>query len=138
MKIIFDKTLETGVFWQDKQHKELLDRISALSEATDGQLEKKEVARLLDFLDEYVVVHFNDEERAMHESGFPDTLSHLEKHIVFIEELARVEAELGKGISAKLAEEVRVKVAEWFMNHICVMDKKLGAFLIKKSGGQAS
>lgn len=138
MKVIFDKTLETGVSWQDKQHKELLDRMSALSEATDGQLEKEEVARLLNFLDEYVVVHFHDEERAMHESGFPKTLSHLEKHMIFIEELARVEAELGKGVSAELAEKVRVKLLEWFKDHICVMDKELGSFLIKKSGGQAS
>ena len=138
MKIIFDKTLETGVSWQDKQHKELFDRMSALSEAMEGNLKKAEVERLLDFLDEYAVVHFHNEERAMHETGFPKTLPHLEKHMVFIEEIARLAAELDKGVSVKLAEEVRVKLVEWFKNHICVMDKELGSFLIKKSGGQTS
>ncbi|MEE9615005.1 MAG: bacteriohemerythrin [Thermodesulfobacteriota bacterium] len=132
MKVEWSKDLATGIGWQDRQHKELFKRARSLFDALVRGEGTEEVGKLLDFLDEYVVVHFHDEEQAMSKRNYPDTLSHIEEHTEFIEHLSDLKSGLPGGDN--FAEEVQTRVVYWLMNHIAVTDKDLGEFL-KREGG---
>jgi len=133
MRVTLDKRFKTGILWLDAQHRSLFEKMSGLVGAIEMGGGKEEVTRLIDFLDEYVVVHFHDEEKAMGSSQYPGTLSHMKEHTYFIEDLSRLKAELKKGVSAPLVLKVRKRIVLWLKDHIGGADKELGAFLLKET-----
>ncbi|HLC18144.1 MAG TPA: bacteriohemerythrin [Thermodesulfobacteriota bacterium] len=129
MTIEWTKNLSTGVKWQDDQHKELFARINRLLDAMSLGLGKDEVLKVFKFLDEYFVVHFEAEEQAMHKYGYPETLSHLEEHTKFIDDISRLEKEAKVGVTSSHVIQTQRRVVDWLVNHIGSIDKELGAFL---------
>lgn len=118
-----------GIPLIDEQHQELFRRLQSLWEATDAG-DHNEVSRLLDFLDRYVVWHFNTEEREMEALHFPGVAAHREEHQRFIHELARLKVEHRKtGATTFLATELEGAVSDWLKRHILGMDQELGRFL---------
>lgn len=132
MSIEWSRTFSTGVEWQDRHHKELFKRINALLDAMNVGLGKDEISRLFKFLDEYFVVHFDAEEKAMHKLDYPDALAHTAEHTGFIEEISRLEDECRKGMSTATVIKTQSKVVDWLISHIGKSDKALGAFILKK------
>jgi len=134
MSIEWSGTFSTGVEWQDRHHKELFKRINALLDAMNVGMGKEEVLRLFKFLDEYFVVHFDAEEKAMHKTDYPAALAHISEHTGFIEEVAKLEDECRhKGVSTALVIKTQDKVVDWLLNHIGKSDKALGAHIQKKA-----
>ncbi|MBI5561781.1 MAG: hemerythrin family protein [Deltaproteobacteria bacterium] len=131
MAMEWNNNLSTGVMWQDRQHKELFKRVNKLLDAMTVGLGKEEVGRLLKFLDEYFVVHFEAEEQAMTRCDYPDAVAHLSEHTRFIEDVSRLEAEAEAGASTTLVMQTQSKVVDWFINHIGEVDKKLGECILK-------
>jgi hemerythrin len=152
MQLEFTSELETGIGWQDREHKELFKRIKAVVDAAEHIEEANcscdtagskddacELLKLLDFLDDYVVEHFHDEEQAMSKGAYPDMLKHLEEHTIFIDEIGKVRTELeSTGVTHALVEELHTQVADWFKNHIAETDKLLGAFLVRLASPTAN
>jgi hemerythrin len=133
MSIEWSGTFSTGVEWQDRHHKELFKRINALLDAMNVGMGKEEVLRLFKFLDEYVVVHFDAEEREMYKTDYPGALAHIAEHTGFIEEIAELEDECRrKGVSTALVIKTQGKVVDWLLSHIGGSDKALGAHILKK------
>ncbi len=129
MAIEWSENLSTGIEWQDSQHRELFLRINSLLEAMEMGLGKTEVVKLIEFLDEYVVVHFDAEEQAMHKYSYPDTLSHIEEHTHFVDEVANIRKDAAEGISTGLVIVAQSRIVDWFLNHVCSVDKLLGKFI---------
>lgn len=134
MAIEWSESLSTGVDWQDTQHKELFRRINALLDAMNVGLGKEEISKLFDFLDEYFVVHFDAEEKAMHQCGYANTLAHLAEHTRFIEDVSSLAQEAHEGITTSLLIKVQRRVVDWLINHIGGIDKGLGAAILKAAG----
>lgn len=142
MSIEWGPHLATGVSWQDREHKELLKRFKDLVRAIDEGKGEEEVKSLFNFLDEYVVSHFHNEEQAMSRHGYPDMLVHLEEHTHFIDDFSRVRSGAeGSGDGGEggndLAELVRERLMGWILNHIGSTDQSLGAFLKQRPGEKA-
>lgn len=132
MAIEWSRKIATGIDWQDRQHKELFHRINSLMDAMTIGLGKAEVERLFSFLDEYIIIHFDAEEQAMHKCNFPGTLSHLEEHTHFIDDVAALkEDSRSDGITTGLVIKVQSRIVEWLMNHIGTVDKELGRFILE-------
>ncbi len=130
MAIEWSPKISTGIDWQDRQHKELFHRINSLLDAMTVGLGKEEVQRLFSFLDEYIVIHFDAEEQAMHKYDYPDMLSHLEEHTHFIDDVATLKEEAREdSVTTTHIIKVQSRVVDWLMNHICTVDKKLGKFI---------
>jgi hemerythrin-like metal-binding protein len=123
----------TGVAWMDREHKELLSRIDGFCKAIERGEGTTEVGRLFKFLDEYVVTHFNHEERAMGRHGYPDMHLHLKEHTFFIDDISKLESALLDDPD-DLLERVRGRLTSWLLNHIGSTDKALGAYLMERSG----
>ena len=62
MAIEWTEDLATGVNKIDNQHKELFKRINNLLEACNQGRGKNEVEKVIKFLDDYVIIHFSEEE----------------------------------------------------------------------------
>ena len=128
---LWTKTLETGLKWQDDQHRELFRRIEALIDAINMGLGRDEVLKLFSFLDEYFVVHFEAEERAMDRYDYPEAAEHLAEHTRFIGDIERLEKEAAGGVSTSLVVKTREEVSNWLVEHIGRVDRKLAEFLKK-------
>lgn len=129
MAIEWSNSLSTGLLWQDTQHKELFRRINNLLEAMNVGRGKEEVVKLFKFLDDYFVVHFEAEEKAMGKFNYPHMVSHLAEHTRFIEDISKLSAECKDNISTGLVIKVQRQVVDWLINHIGGIDKDLGKFL---------
>ena len=136
MGIEWTANLSTGIEWQDKHHKELFNKISRLLDAMTLGHGKEEVGSLFKFLDEYIVYHFEAEEQAMSRHGYPGAFIHTAEHTHFIEDIAALRKEFGKGPSTGLVIQVQRQVVDWLLGHICGSDKKLGEFLMTVEGGK--
>ncbi|MDH4227363.1 MAG: bacteriohemerythrin [Deltaproteobacteria bacterium] len=130
MKIEFSKDLETGVQWQDKQHLELIQKVEALLNAVEAHADMATTIKFLDFLDDYAVVHFHDEEKAMSDTSFAESVAHTEEHHHFIEEISDIRKRLESGGNFDM-EHLKTHIFDWLANHISVEDKKLGRHILK-------
>ncbi len=130
MAIEWSDSLATGVEWQDRQHKELFRRINSLIEAMNVGLGKEEVLRLLSFLDEYFVVHFEAEEQAMSRFKYPGTITHLAEHMDFIEKISAFERECKGGVASVTVVKVQRTVVDWLISHVGTADRELGRFIL--------
>ncbi|HXE96074.1 MAG TPA: bacteriohemerythrin [Dongiaceae bacterium] len=133
MGIAWRDSLSIGVEAIDNQHKELLLRFDRLLSACQAGQGIEELKKLLAFLEEYVLTHFNDEEALQRQHHYPDYGAHRAEHLYFIEQINKLKAEIQEeGISTHHVIETNNMLLKWLLNHISKVDKKLGAFL--KSG----
>jgi hemerythrin len=111
--------LATGHSKIDNQHKQLIDYLNKLSDAfSEGKVEH-EIEKTMDFLVAYTVKHFNDEEKLMKETNYPDALVHRSYHEGFKQTVAAyVDKFKAEGLSDKLAESVISVMGDWLVNHI--------------------
>jgi hemerythrin len=130
MAIVWRDSLSIGVETIDSQHKELLLRFDRLLSACQAGQGIEELKKLLAFLEEYVLTHFNDEEALQRKYHYPDYEAHHKEHLYFIKEIGKLKAEIQEeGISTHHVIEVNSILLKWLLNHISKVDTKLGAFL---------
>ena len=133
MALPWTPDLSTAVPEIDDQHKELIVRVDALLGALAQGKGREEIAQIIQFLGDYVVFHFGNEERYMKRYGYQNTTQHLAQHAQFVKTFGRLKDRLLlEGLDARSADEVRQLVVDWLINHIKFSDKALGLFLKRK------
>lgn len=126
-----DRKFLTGVGWQDKQHRDVLENASDLLAAIENGNGASEIKKFLAFLDEYVVVHFHEEEKVMSECHYPGKLArdHIHDHTAFIIVLSQYRVELELDDSIEHVKVIGLSLSSWLEEHMLGMDKKLGVYL---------
>ena len=133
MAYSWDKSLETGNLSIDMQHKSLIAAINELLEACSQGKGRIEVSKTLDFLQDYVVKHFADEEKLQLQSAYPDYKVHKEKHEAFKVAVKNIVDEFkASGANIQLVAKVNTSVGSWLINHIKTEDKKVAMHIINK------
>lgn len=133
MAYSWDKSLETGNITIDEQHRSIINSINNLLDACSQGKGRSEVENTLKFLQDYVVKHFNDEEKLQIKSNYPDYKAHKEKHEAFKKTVNDVVQEYNKsGASIQLVAKVNSSVAGWLITHIKSEDKKVAAHIKNK------
>ncbi len=128
----FDTTkYETGVIWQDFQHKQLIDLFGKIKQAGSDDREKSLFPYTTGFLAMYVNHHFTLEEEYMAKYNYPDTEVHTQKHKAFIEEVKAFRKE-HREYSAKAVGDLIVRIEDLILSHILENDQKLGKFILGK------
>ena len=125
----WSRELETGLAWQDEQHRELFDRLVALHKAIEQRQSREIVSQTLDFLDDYVEIHFGQEEELMQRFSYPELKQHLVEHEEFRAMLVMLHRFMTRTRKLVLAAKIRTELNQWFLKHIRTTDKRLGAFL---------
>ena len=132
--IAWNDTLRLGEDVVDEQHKKLFSLLSNLVSACLDGSDVKKVKETLDFLVEYTVQHFCDEEALQIKCGFPEYERHRKLHEDFKVTVSKmVDDYASNGSTTELSNNLNRTVVRWLVNHIQGEDKKIGAF-IRESG----
>jgi len=139
--MMWKEKYEIGVETVDNQHKELFHRVfdflAAVQRKGDWSEKIPKVKETLAFMQEYVIVHFRDEEDYQLQINFPEYEEHKEVHAKFrgmINQYAVRFAE--EGFTQALVQEFSGKLMTWLIVHVADMDQRIGAF-VREQGGQA-
>jgi hemerythrin len=119
-------TLSVGDETIDAQHRELFARVDRLHDAMLRR-ERTEALRLLDFLRDYAVVHFEAEERLMAEEGYPEAARHAGEHEGFRAALRGLQEHFEtNGLTAALVRDLERRVVGWLRDHVYHSDVAVG------------
>jgi hemerythrin len=123
--------LSVGVAEIDRQHRVLFEHYNAFFAAYREGLAAEELVRLFGFLEAYVVTHFADEEKLQQQVGFPGYAKHREHHQALTQQVLELkERLLSDGATSALVGEVSLLMTGWLIEHISVMDRAVGRFVI--------
>ena len=133
MAVTWTKDLSVGISEIDNQHKELFVRLNSLYDAMKQRKGKAETAKVIKFLEDYVVSHFGAEEKYMDLYSYKSMGLHKAQHTGFIREFANIKKSLSSGeISTTTVIQTQKQITEWLTNHIGKTDKAFGEFLSTK------
>ncbi len=133
MAIEWTDDLAVGVMIIDDQHKELYRRINQLLEACGQSKGREVVGETINFLEDYVVSHFGQEEGYMKKYNYPDFLKHKGYHTEFINSFKELKAKFeADGPGPHIVIMTNRVVVGWLNSHIRNVDKLLGAYLKDK------
>jgi len=137
MPFVWTDSLELGIEEIDGQHRELFRRGERLYHAMrHGQPAGAELT-LASFRD-FVLSHFEFEERWMERAGFPDLGPHREAHRDFADRLHRVTGEYRRhGPTEELAETLHRWLEAWLREHIGGEDRALGRWALAHDASPA-
>lgn len=138
MALAWMNYLETGIKSLDSQHKELFRRINGLLDAISENVGAEEAVDLLDFLDNYVIFHFGDEERLMKTYDYPMSAAHMSEHEVFKKDISAIRTKIRNGVNLLDILNVSEQTTNWLINHIGKRDRELGEFLRSRMQAGAS
>ncbi|MDR2304484.1 MAG: hemerythrin family protein [Treponema sp.] len=134
MEYLWDASLETGHEMIDEQHKQLFKAVNDLLRTCDQGKGIEELKKSLDFLTEYTIKHFFDEEKIQQKYNYPDFENHRQLHEKFKKDVRDLSVQMiMKGASPGLLGEVKSKIGDWLVTHIKVQDLKLAAHLKARS-----
>jgi len=134
MNLNWNNNLSTGIVSIDNQHQELFNRINQLVTSMKEGKGKLEVIKTLDFLEEYVIKHFNEEEEIQKKNNYPQFDIQHKQHEEFKKELRQLRMVFETtGVSALFVINMQQKMSTWWRSHINDLDKDLGEYLIENS-----
>ena len=131
------KNIEYGVAWDDDlllgseqvdmQHHQMFELLSSLVRACADGTDTAKLKETLDFLVNYTVQHFLDEESLQIQCNYPDYEAHRQKHEDFKNTISGLVQRFSEsGSSAELSSEVNKFIVRWLIDHILYEDKKIG------------
>ena len=130
----FTSDLATGNDLIDSEHRELIDTINNLLIACGEGKGRGEIHKTLEFLNDYIVYHFNDEEKLQRKYGYPDYENHKRYHEEYKRIVAGILNEFGQGgATVALISKINQAIAAWLINHIKKEDVKVAAHIRSKS-----
>ena len=128
---------ELGVPLVDAQHKELFQRVDAfiqtLRSAASWEDKVQQVNKTLEFMKNYVVEHFRDEEEYQRKIGYPHYEEHKKIHGEMVAYVVKVSEEYEKsGFDEQLMQQFAGKLLDWLINHVAAEDQRIAAYAIEK------
>lgn len=134
MALTWTEDLAVGFGRIDTQHKELFFRYNNLIVACKEGKGKEAISTMLDFMIEYVSVHFAEEERFMTLYRYPDQVAHRQQHRELFDKVEEVRHELQeKGPTVGVVTAINHTLLNWLIRHVKQTDIELARFLIAKA-----
>lgn len=118
----WSSSFETGIESFDSEHHELLRILNTLYErVVRGAADDDAVGQTLDDVLAFASEHFDREERAMRETGYPKLDVHRKQHRALLEKLMDYRRRLRE--HGNLSVEVTKFLIDWFLMHTTKEDK---------------
>jgi hemerythrin len=137
MGIIWKKEFRIGVQEIDAQHQELFTRLDRFAGAIEQGEGGSQLTALLKFLDDYTRRHFMAEENLQRHFKYPHLEMHAAEHRKFLKKLEGLAERLAQGEATDgLVRLTREVLQQWLIQHICQVDKVLGAFVIEQRNAE--
>ena len=128
--IAWSKDYELGNDFVDSQHKRLFELVGNIGKSCLEGEDINTISETLDFLLQYTVQHFSDEEALQIKYNFPEYNYHKKLHENFeATVIGKVSEFKEKGSTKDLSDTINEFVIEWLVNHILKEDMKIGAYI---------
>ena len=124
----WDTKFETGVAIMDEQHRGLVDMVNRLHDAMKAGKGREELGKVLGFLADYTVTHFQTEEGLMQKHAYPGYANHKGIHTDLLKQVGDLVDKHKRG-EAVLTLKVMDFLQDWLLKHIGEEDKRLASFL---------
>jgi len=122
--------LATGNKMIDTQHKQLFATVNDLMNACKGGQANGRLNSIIQFLIEYTVRHFNDEENLQQQYKYPGYPDHKKLHEDFKNTVSEWAKQLqSEGPTIALVTKIGFATGDWILKHIQNEDKKVAAHL---------
>jgi len=128
VQVEWDDSLSVGVPFIDEQHKRLIEIINKLDMACKQGQAREVVGQLIHGLGEYAIYHFAAEQDQMRLTEYPEMAAHVAEHQAFIKKLMEIDSKF-KSSNVLLSSEILLFLRNWYLDHIRLVDRKLGAYL---------
>ena len=126
--IEWTEKLSVGSDVLDGHHKMIIDCLNQLHPLIDAKGRDEEVNAVLAKLEDFVLVHFSEEEQCMRKAGYPDWRAHKEQHDKMYDVVfgMKSDVEHGRSLDAKNLFNI---IYNWLLQHIMGEDKKYEKYL---------
>jgi hemerythrin len=132
MNLTWNCSLSIGVDIIDDQHKELINFVNQFFSSIENEKSSADIINALNFLEEYVIKHFTEEEEIQKSTNYPLLDIQQMQHENFKKDLKEFRKIFEThGVSTVLALNIHQNLVDWIKNHIMNLDKDLGDFLIE-------
>ena len=129
--IAWSEDYELGNDFVDSQHKRLFELVGNIGKYCNEGEDVTVLSETLDFLLQYTVQHFHDEESLQERVDFPEYEYHKKLHEEFEAIVSEKVAEFKeKGSTEDLKNTVNEFVITWLVNHILKEDMKIKEYLV--------
>jgi hemerythrin len=130
-----------GIQTIDEQHEELFHRVSNFiaSLQGEGQWEEKlaKVKETMEFMQSYVVTHFDYEEAYQRKINYPEHEQHSKIHEDFKREVREYAMNFEKeGYSEEAVQKLAGKLMAWLINHVVATDLMMAAYISDKEANK--
>ncbi len=130
MAIQWHESLSIGIAGIDNQHKELISRFDRFLKACETDKGGVELNNSLDFLKDYSIKHFRDEEKLQLDHKYPGYETHRKEHESFIVNLEKIRSEIDReGATLHHIIAINNMLIKWLVDHISASDGAIGTFL---------
>ncbi len=114
----------------DEQHKQLLNQLNVLLEATIERKNKETIDETVVFLSKYIEDHLKYEEEYLAKHKYPNLEEHKEAHHYFEKKYEEFKKKIKEtGPSDSMLLEVESFLGKWWIEHIEHEDKKYADFI---------
>ncbi len=137
--MIWKDKYKIGVPQIDAQHEELFARVTAFVETlrSDKEWDVKiaSVNETLNFMKDYVVTHFHDEEAYQEEIGYPQLEQHKKIHNDMVDYVGMISEKCAEGgYQEIIMQQFAGKLVTWLVNHVVADDQKIADYVDKRGG----
>lgn len=138
--MIWKEKYKIGVPLIDAQHEELFSRVTAFVETlrSDKEWDAKvaSVNETLNFMKDYVVTHFHDEEAYQGEIGYPQLEQHRKIHNDMVAYVGTISERCENGgLNEITMQQFAGKLVTWLVNHVVADDQKIADY-VDESGDE--
>jgi len=127
--ITLSKDMEIGVKKIDDQHRELVDRINAVTSMGAQSVSKEETQKTINLLGDYIIKHFADEEMLQVQCLYPKYEWHKGQHKLLKDAYQKIKEEFAElGPSPKFTLDLSRSIIDWVVRHIKSADVEFGKY----------
>jgi hemerythrin len=127
MQTAWNPSLATGINTVDREHQEIFRQAALLTAAMKEGKGRDELKNIVDFVDDYIVTHFINEEKVMDEYRCPAAGVNKAAHTQFIKAFKDLKDKFNAaGASTSLVLDISTMINNWLVQHIKQIDFQLG------------
>lgn len=135
--MLWKEKYELGVTVVDTQHRELFSRVETFMQTVrssdSGDVKVQQVNETLEFMKDYVVEHFHDEEAYQQRIGYPGYEAHKQIHTDMVNYVLEVSDQYEKsGFDEQLMQQFAGKLLAWLINHVAAEDQRIANYVMEK------
>lgn len=136
--MLWKEKYELGVPVVDTQHQELFRRVETFMQTVRSSdpwdVKVQHVNETLEFMKDYVVEHFEDEETYQQQIGYPGYEAHKQIHSNMVNYVLEVSDQYEKsGFDEQLIQQFAGKLLAWLINHVAAEDLRIATFAMEKA-----